>query len=155
MLPGRKLPKTHFRFTGLIWRIQNCTMLGSLFLMRRVIGRVPTGSGHMENGWKKMPCMEKSWNLKILEKSWNFGMRWLFWMSISLKFISLAQQNEKFSFSFLNTAIKKHLLYPAHKKWWGIMLYPQNFDCLSVRPSALRFRALTLVPFDLFFSNFA
>ena len=26
---------------------------------------------------------------------------------------------------------------------------------LSVRPSALRFRALTLVPFDLFSSNFA
>ena len=25
----------------------------------------------------------------------------------------------------------------------------------SVRPSALRFRALTLVPFDLFSSNFA
>ena len=51
------------------------------------------------------------------------------------------------------------LLYPAtKKKWRGIMLYPPNFECPSVRrpsvclsvcPSALRFRALTLVPFDL------
>ena len=32
------------------------------------------------------------------------------------------------------------------------MLYPPNFECLSV---TLRFRALTLVPFDLFSSNFA
>ena len=48
---------------------------------------------------------------------------------------------------------------PPHNKWRGIMLYPPNFECPSVRPSvcpsALRFRALTLVPFDLFSSNFA
>ena len=24
---------------------------------------------------------------------------------------------------------------PPHKKWQGIMLYPPNFECLSVRPS--------------------
>ena len=51
-----------------------------------------------------------------------------------------------------------------------IMLYPPNFECPSpsvrpsvrpsvirpsVCPSALRFRALTLVPFDLLSSNFA
>ena len=57
---------------------------------------------------------------------------------------------------------------PPHKKWQGIMLYPPNFECpsvvrqplclsvrLSVCLSALRFRALTLVPFDRFSSNFA
>ena len=53
---------------------------------------------------------------------------------------------------------------PPHKKWWGIMLYPPNFECPSVRPfvvspsihpSALRFGALTSVPLDLFSSNFA
>ena len=34
----------------------------------------------MENGWKKIPCIEQSWNLtiKIVEKSRNFGVRWLF-----------------------------------------------------------------------------
>ena len=55
-------------------------------------------------------------------------------------------------------------LYPATQKVRGIMLYPPNFECpsvcplsvcLSVRPSAFRFRALTWVPFDLFSSNFA
>ena len=44
---------------------------------------------------------------------------------------------------------------PPHKKWRGIMLYPPNFECPSVCLSALRFHALTLVPFDLFSSNFA
>ena len=44
---------------------------------------------------------------------------------------------------------------PPHKKWRGIMLYPPNFECPSVCPSALRFRALTLVPFDLLSSSFA
>ena len=44
---------------------------------------------------------------------------------------------------------------PLHRKRRGIMLYPPNFECpsgvyLSVCLSALRFRALTLVPFGLF-----
>ena len=43
-----------------------------------------------------------------------------------------------------------------------IMLYPLNFECPSVRPSVIRpsvrqrfVSVLTLVPFDLFSSNFA
>ena len=39
--------------------------------------RAPTGSGKSVNWLKQIPCMEKSWNLKINETSWNFGMRLL------------------------------------------------------------------------------
>ena len=45
---------------------------------------------------------------------------------------------------------------PPHKKWQGILLHLPNFECPStvqhpsVCPSALRFRALTSVPFDPF-----
>ena len=48
-----------------------------------------------------------------------------------------------------------HFYTPPHKKWRGIMLYPPNFECPSICPSALRLCALSLVPFDLFSSNFA
>ena len=56
-----------------------------------------------------------------------------------------------------------------YKKWRGIMLYPPKIlkfwvsvrpsihpsVCLSVRPSALRFRTLTWVAFNRFSTNFA
>ena len=45
------------------------------------------------------------------------------------------------------------LLYPAIKKWWGIMLYAPKI--LSVRPSVLHFQTRTWVVFDRFSSNFA
>ena len=47
------------------------------------------------------------------------------------------------------------VLYPVTQKVAGYNVIPLNFECPSVRPSALLFRALTLVPFDLFSSNFA
>ena len=31
-----------------------------------------------------------------------------------------------------------HFYTPPHKKWRGIMLYPPNFECPSVRPSVVR-----------------
>ena len=37
--------------------------------------RVPTSTGKPGKSQKKVPCMEKSWNLKITEKSWkNHGI---------------------------------------------------------------------------------
>ena len=52
-----------------------------------------------------------------------------------------------------------HFLYPATQKVAGYYIIPSKL-WVSVRrpsvcPSALRFHALTLVPFDLFSSNFA
>ena len=41
------------------------------------------------------------------------------------------------------------------EEWYGIASGIISFRNNSVRPSAFRFRALTLVPFDLFSSNFA
>ena len=34
--------------------------------------RVPTSTGKHGKSHKKVPCMEKSWNLKKTEKSWHF-----------------------------------------------------------------------------------
>ena len=42
--------------------------------MYKVMSRVSTGSGKHEMA-EKIPCMEKSWDLKINEKSWkNHGI---------------------------------------------------------------------------------
>ena len=72
-----------------------------------------------------------------------------------------------FPYSALSQALRtsnKGSYIPPHKKWRGIIVYPPNFECPSVRPSsvrpsvclsALRFHALTSVPFDLFSSIFA
>ena len=39
------------------------------------IVRVPTSTGKPGKSQKKVPCMEKSWNLKKTEKSWkNHGI---------------------------------------------------------------------------------
>ena len=79
----------------------------------------------MENGWKKILCMEKSWNLKINWKSWNFGKimeLWheiAFWMSITLRFSVLLKKILKMSFSFLNRAIQNHLFF----------IIKQDFSC--------------------------
>ena len=45
------------------------------------------------------------------------------------------------------------IFIPRYTKSGGVFCY--TLRTLSVRPSALRFHALTLVPFDLFSSNFA
>ena len=34
---------------------------------------------------------------------------------------------------------------PPHKKWLGIMLYPPNFKCPSVRPSSVRQRFVSVL----------
>ena len=46
-------------------------------------------------------------------------------------------------------------IIPRHAKSGVVFYYTLQTLCPSVCPSALRFRALTLVPFDLFSSNFA
>ena len=49
-----------------------------------------------------------------------------------------------------------NIFVPRHTKSDVVLCYTlRTFECLSVCTSALRFRALNLVPFDLFSSNFA
>ena len=79
------------------------------------------GSHRLWKKWKmdeKIPCMEKSWNLKINEKSWNFGMRLLFGCQYHSNFFllpSLTQQFKKIKCSFLNIAIQNRLLFIINK----------------------------------------
>ena len=58
--------------------------------------------------------------------------------------------------NFIGLPEKDVFFIPHHTKSGGVLCY--TLRTLSVRPSvcpsALRFRALTLVPFDLFSSNF-
>ena len=74
----------------------------------------PQAFENLENGLKKFPCMEKSWNLKVNEKSWNFGMRLLSGGQYHSNFSrSLCSLNnfKKIRFSFFNRAIRNHLFF--------------------------------------------
>ena len=61
--------------------IQACRFLGILnfdSVLQKKLNRVPTSTGKPGKPGKsqiKVPCMEKSWNLKTTEKSWkNHGI---------------------------------------------------------------------------------
>ena len=95
-------------------------ILNYSFLSAVAVIRVPTGYGKHGKWLKKIPCMEKSWNLKINEKIMEFWHEIAFWMSISHKFFSLAslalhfQKHQVFIFKQSNPNhlffIIKHIL---------------------------------------------
>ena len=87
------------------------------------MSRVSTGSGKYGKWLKKIPCMEKSWNLKSNEKSWNFGMKLLsgcqYHKQVCLMFRSLSNLKKEVSSSFFNRAMQNHLF----------LIIKQDFSC--------------------------
>ena len=96
----------------------------------------PQALENIENGWKKNPCMEKSWNLKINEKIREFWHEIAFWMSVSCKFFSLASLAQRFkkksSFSFFEQSNPKpSFLHHKIRFFMLIQLFMQHiYFCL-------------------------